>query len=247
MTLRSAACTPTCPGDLYVVVRLRVAEGEESIALDTEELLDARWMSAEEVEARCETAEDEGKPLAGKVSRGNWEMIRHALEGAPIHRRSYNPTCIQAVSRQYSTTALRSAPSQLYGFTCTRMCPGALIEGVTVPSSKGVPTMLYRASGLSAPPVGSKAGTDGTIPALASAAGCAPPVVVGGAVVDVVCLPDKGTALLPRTSTPGHLETTSGGVARNVADGMVRRDGLQPHVTGAATPCDRAAANVTGL
>ena len=119
------------------------------------------------------------------------------------------------------------------------MCPGALIEGVTVPSSKGVPTLLYRASGLSAPPVGSKAGTDGTIPALASAAGCAPPVVVGGAVVDVVCLPDKGTALLPRTSTPGHLETTSGGVARNVADGMVRRDGLQPHVTGAATPCDR--------
>ena len=104
------------------------------------------------------------------------------------------------------------------------MCPGALIEGVTVPSSKGVPTMLYRASGLSAPPVGSKAGTDGTIPALTSAAGCAPPVVVGGAVVDVVCLPDKGTALLPRTSTPGHLETTSGGVARNVADGMVRRD-----------------------
>ena len=65
------------------MVRLRVAEGEESIALDTEELLDARWMSAEEVEARCETAEDEGKPLAGKVSRGNWEMIRHALEGAP--------------------------------------------------------------------------------------------------------------------------------------------------------------------
>ena len=25
------------------------------------------------------------------------------------------------------------------------MRPGALIEGVTVPSSKGVPTMLYRA------------------------------------------------------------------------------------------------------
>ena len=84
MTLRSAACTPTCPGDLYVVVRLRVAEGEERIVLDAEELLDARWMSAEEVEARCETADDAGKPLAGKVSRGNWEMIRHALEGARV-------------------------------------------------------------------------------------------------------------------------------------------------------------------
>ena len=55
--------------------------------LDEEELLDARWMSAEEVEARCEAAEDEGKPLAGKVSRGNWEMIRHALEGARTHLR----------------------------------------------------------------------------------------------------------------------------------------------------------------
>jgi hypothetical protein len=76
-----------CPGDLYVVVRLRAAEGEERIVLDEEELLDARWMSAEEVEARCEAAEDEGKPLAGKVSRGNWEMIRHALEGTRIHRR----------------------------------------------------------------------------------------------------------------------------------------------------------------
>ena len=49
-----------CPGDLYVVVRLRAAEGEERIVLDEEELLDARWMSAEEVEARCEAAEDEG-------------------------------------------------------------------------------------------------------------------------------------------------------------------------------------------
>ena len=80
------------------------------------------------------------------------------------------------------------------------------------------------ASGLSAPPVGSKAGTGGAIPVRASAAGCAPPVVVGGAVVDLVCLPNKGTALLPRTSTPGHLEMISGGVARNVADGLVRRE-----------------------
>ena len=57
----------------------------------------------------------------------------------------------------------------------------------------------------------------------AAAPSCAPPVVVvGGAVVDLLCLPDKGTPLLPRTSTPGHLEMASGGVARNVADGLAR-------------------------
>ena len=107
-----AACSPVCPGDLYVVVRLRAAEGEERIVLDEQELLDARWMSAEEVEARCEAAEDEGKPLAGKVSRGNWEMIRHALEGARMHRRwrlqPHMHTCIRAV-----------CPSRLCSFTCT--------------------------------------------------------------------------------------------------------------------------------
>ena len=57
----------------------------------------------------------------------------------------------------------------------------------------------------------------------AAAASCAPRVVVvGGAVVDLLCVPDKGTPLLPRTSTPGHLEMASGGVARNVADGLAR-------------------------
>ena len=57
----------------------------------------------------------------------------------------------------------------------------------------------------------------------AAASSCAPRVVVvGGAVVDLLCVPDKGTPLLPRTSTPGHLEMASGGVARNVADGLAR-------------------------
>ena len=57
----------------------------------------------------------------------------------------------------------------------------------------------------------------------AAASSCAPRVVVvGGAVVDLLCMPDKGTPLLPRTSTPGHLEMASGGVARNVADGLAR-------------------------
>ena len=57
----------------------------------------------------------------------------------------------------------------------------------------------------------------------AAAPSCAPAVVVvGGAVVDLLCVPDKGTPLLPRTSTPGHLEMASGGVARNVADGLAR-------------------------
>jgi len=57
----------------------------------------------------------------------------------------------------------------------------------------------------------------------AAAPSCAPAVVVvGGAVVDLLCVADKGTPLIPRTSTPGHLEMASGGVARNVADGLAR-------------------------
>ena len=88
---------------MYVVVRLRAAEGGDAIALDRQELLDARWMSSEEVDARKEDpTADRGKPLGGKVSQGNWEMIRNALDWQ-------------------------------------------LIEGVAIPSSKGVPTMLYRA------------------------------------------------------------------------------------------------------
>lgn len=91
-------------GDVYVVVRLHApAEGGgDAIQLDQGELADARWMSEDEIDAIKETPEDKQKPLGGKVSIGNWEMIHNALNGQ-------------------------------------------LIEGVSIPSSKGVPTMLYRA------------------------------------------------------------------------------------------------------
>lgn len=86
-------------GDLYVVVRLRATS--EAIRVDAGELLDARWMSVGEIEARKERPEDKGQPLDGKVSLANWEMIQTALSGK-------------------------------------------LIEGVSVPNSKGEATMLYR-------------------------------------------------------------------------------------------------------
>ena len=87
-------------GDLYVLVRLKAAS--EAITLDEHELADARWFSEDEMEAMREQPEDAGKPLDGKISSGNFDMIHNALHGK-------------------------------------------LIEGVSILSSKGVATMMYRA------------------------------------------------------------------------------------------------------
>lgn len=89
-------------GDVYVVVRLRATEGHDRIVMDALELRDARWMSSDEIDSCRELPDDSGQPLAGKVSKGNWQMIRNALDGQ-------------------------------------------LIEGLAIPSSKGEPTLLYRA------------------------------------------------------------------------------------------------------
>lgn len=88
--------------DVYVIVRLRAPAGRDGISFCEGELQDARWMGIDEIDARKEGEEDEGKPLDGKVSIGNYQMIRNALDGS-------------------------------------------LIEGVSIPNSKGEPTMLYRA------------------------------------------------------------------------------------------------------
>ena len=69
-------------GDLYVVVRLRATS--EVIALNEDELADARWMSKAQIDALRETDEDRGLPLAGKISKGNHDMISNALSGALI-------------------------------------------------------------------------------------------------------------------------------------------------------------------
>jgi hypothetical protein len=58
------------------------AESEE-ITVDTRELLDAKWMSREEISALV-TNPAGGVPLAGKVSCNNWKMIDTALSGALI-------------------------------------------------------------------------------------------------------------------------------------------------------------------
>ena len=72
-------------GDIYVVVRLRCASpSEETIVLDRGELADARWMSQATIDALRETDADAGAPLAGKISKGNHEMISNALGGKLI-------------------------------------------------------------------------------------------------------------------------------------------------------------------
>lgn len=48
------------------------------------------------------------------------------------------------------------------------------------------------------------------------------PVVVGGAVIDLVAKPQAGKELLDHTSNPGSVEQSYGGVARNAAEAMAR-------------------------
>ena len=57
---------------------------------------------------------------------------------------------------------------------------------------------------------------------VAPATSAEPVVVIGGVVADLVASPPAGGALLPRTSTPGALALSPGGVARNVAEGLAR-------------------------
>ena len=69
-------------GDIYVVVRLRADPNHESIVVDPNELLDARWMAPATIESLVER--DSQKPLDGKVSENNWKMIQNALHGNMI-------------------------------------------------------------------------------------------------------------------------------------------------------------------
>jgi len=68
-------------GDLYVVVKLRAQD--ETITVDTGELLDAQWMSREQIRELVTDPAD-GVPLAGRVSTNNWKMIDTALTGSLI-------------------------------------------------------------------------------------------------------------------------------------------------------------------
>ena len=47
-------------------------------------------------------------------------------------------------------------------------------------------------------------------------------VVMGGAVIDLVAKPAKGTRLIPATSNPGSCHESDGGVARNIAEVLGR-------------------------
>ncbi len=73
--------------DLYVVVMLR-ADTEE-IRMDEHELMGARWMSSDEVEARV-PAEPSGA-LDGKVSATNWTFVEQALAGRLISGKALPP------------------------------------------------------------------------------------------------------------------------------------------------------------
>ena len=79
------------------------AESEE-ISVDTRELLDAKWMSREEISALV-TDPAGGVPLAGKVSSNNWKMIDTALSGALISG------AVMKTSRPGVTTMLYTAPA----------------------------------------------------------------------------------------------------------------------------------------
>ena len=48
------------------------------------------------------------------------------------------------------------------------------------------------------------------------------PVVVGGAVADLLASPTSGTRLILHTSNPGILTVSAGGVGRNIAEGLAR-------------------------
>lgn len=87
-------------GDLYVLVKLQ-ADIEE-IKLDSHELMDARWMSKDEIESLVVTGQES---LDGKVSANNWKMIVNALEGSLIvaselaNSRGPKPTLLYTASQ----------------------------------------------------------------------------------------------------------------------------------------------------
>ena len=66
-------------GDIYVVVKLRATT--EKITMDEHELMGAKWMAREEIEAKISSSEES---LFDKVSPNNWKMIRAALDGELI-------------------------------------------------------------------------------------------------------------------------------------------------------------------
>lgn len=69
-------------GDIYVLLRLRVAEGQDTLRIDERELAAACWMSRAQIESLVER--DTTAPLAGKVSASNLKMINNALDGKLI-------------------------------------------------------------------------------------------------------------------------------------------------------------------
>ena len=71
-------------GDLYVVVRLKATNSDAPLRVDPAELADAKWMGREVIDALKELPADKGKPMEGKVSIANHEMICSALEGPLI-------------------------------------------------------------------------------------------------------------------------------------------------------------------
>ena len=66
--------------DIYVLVKLKAKN--ESITMDTEELIGAKWMSEEEMKSRL--ANESDSSLDGKVSQNNLKVIQSALHGPLI-------------------------------------------------------------------------------------------------------------------------------------------------------------------
>jgi pseudouridine-5'-phosphate glycosidase/pseudouridine kinase len=66
---------------------------------------------------------------------------------------------------------------------------------------------------------GDSAGAEGALP---HSRNDRQPIVVGGAVADLVASPAAGSTVLLRTSSPGTLRVSPGGVGRNIAEGLAR-------------------------
>ena len=86
------------------------------------------------------------------------------------------------------------------------------------------------ANGTGAPPAGKKGGGQDDRPVQHQHT----ILVVGGATVDVVGTPGKDSAFRQRTSTPGAVQTTSGGVARNITEALARLSASTPAQIGDA-------------
>lgn len=88
-------------GDLYCVVRLRALS--EEITIDPEEIVDARWMSFEEIQSRVPTEKKE--TMAECVTSTTCAIIKEALRGSLIQGTPM-PSAVGGMTMMYTAANL---------------------------------------------------------------------------------------------------------------------------------------------